>query len=766
MKKTLECRVIAMLLAVIMVFTVMPVTALPANAATATGNTNEFAGGTGTAEDPYLVSTKEHLNNVRFYLSAHFKMINDIEFADADFAEGGMFYNGGDGWEPLGYSPDSFSGTFDGNYHSITNLHIKRTQSNIGLFGIIESNAVVKNVCLIEADIIGNENVGGIAGRTNGATIINCYSKAYVQGVESVGAIVGGVYENSTIEACISEGTVSGTTKVGGISGRVNPYIDSSKELNATIRMCTNSAVISGESSVGGLLGDVYTTYAYETEYVQGTYGGSSYTRVVWYSPKEVYIENCYNAGTVKATSGEAGGIVGTSRYASGPYKNSDSNTHQSTLINCYNCGKVEATSGTYSVAKTGYRLAISNCYYLENSVTTNSGAGTKLTHNQMRAQSIFTSWNFNSVWTMKGSDEYLYPELQCFIITGTAIVEKPVVYGARVSVEVSSTAVISDAFTYSWFVDNTLVSNTPNYIISAEDIGKTLTAKVNISHPLLRGYLTSDAVIIGKAPQTAYPEVPELKSKTDFSFEITTVSTQEYSIDNVNWQTTGVFENLDPNKTYTVYSRILENDLYLLGESTEVLSVVLATCEHDFVEKEGTRIDATCMAAGSVTMACHCGAEKEVVLEIDPENHTGNTYVDGYVTPSCSTAGFTGKFICECGEIVVAGFVIPATGEHNFVEGSCDVCGAEDPNFKVEITAQPESAESKLDDYVTFTVGVNVDNVTYQWQYKAANSEKWRNSTAQDATTAALRVQMKAYRAGQQYRCIITTADGEVLTS
>ena len=102
MKKTLECRVIAMLLAVIMVFTVMPVTALPANAATATGNTNEFAGGTGTAEDPYLVSTKEHLNNVRFYLSAHFKMINDIEFADADFAEGGMFYNGGDGWEPLG----------------------------------------------------------------------------------------------------------------------------------------------------------------------------------------------------------------------------------------------------------------------------------------------------------------------------------------------------------------------------------------------------------------------------------------------------------------------------------------------------------------------------------------------------------------------------------------------------------------------------------------------------------------------------------------
>ena len=81
-------------------------------------------------------------------------------------------------------------------------------------------------------------------------------------------------------------------------------------------------------------------------------------------------------------------------------------------------------------------------------------------------------------------------------------------------------------------------------------------------------------------------------------------------------------------------------------------------------------------------------------------------------------------------------------------------------------ITAQPQDAELALDEYATFTVAVSNSNVTYQWQYKGANSDKWLASIAKDAKTPELRIQMKAYRAGQQYRCVITTADGEVLYS
>lgn len=90
----------ALFLAAAVLFLHVPAVSLSAKAADA----DAFAGGSGTSEDPYLIETKAHLNNVRNYLDAHFKMIADITFTDADFAEGGDFYNDGQGWEPIGLS--------------------------------------------------------------------------------------------------------------------------------------------------------------------------------------------------------------------------------------------------------------------------------------------------------------------------------------------------------------------------------------------------------------------------------------------------------------------------------------------------------------------------------------------------------------------------------------------------------------------------------------------------------------------------------------
>lgn len=73
--------------------TIMLVAAFAVTVAFAVENTTEFAGGDGTEANPYLISTKVHLNNVRNHLDAHFKMTADIVFADADFAAGGAFHN-------------------------------------------------------------------------------------------------------------------------------------------------------------------------------------------------------------------------------------------------------------------------------------------------------------------------------------------------------------------------------------------------------------------------------------------------------------------------------------------------------------------------------------------------------------------------------------------------------------------------------------------------------------------------------------------------
>ena len=139
MKKT-----ISIVMALLICLCCFPVTGFAAG-----GNTTEFAGGSGTAEDPYLVATKAHLDNVRFYVAANFKMIADIEFSDADFEKGGAFYNNGQGWEPIGYYPDSFRGSFDGDGHSISNVYINRDALCIGFFGMVDEGAVVRNVSVL-----------------------------------------------------------------------------------------------------------------------------------------------------------------------------------------------------------------------------------------------------------------------------------------------------------------------------------------------------------------------------------------------------------------------------------------------------------------------------------------------------------------------------------------------------------------------------------------------------------------------------------------
>lgn len=157
--------------------------ALPIGTLSAMENTAEFLGGDGTEESPYLISNKTHLNNVRNHLDAHFLMVADIEFNEADFAQGGELYNGGQGWEPIGI----FSGVFDGNGYTVKHLFINRKYHgttgwiNVGLFSY--NKGIIENLGMVESSITASCNVGiwsgGIAGNNVG-TIQNCYNTGSV----------------------------------------------------------------------------------------------------------------------------------------------------------------------------------------------------------------------------------------------------------------------------------------------------------------------------------------------------------------------------------------------------------------------------------------------------------------------------------------------------------------------------------------------------------------------------------------------------------
>lgn len=187
---------------------------------------------------------------------------------------------------------NEFTGTFDGNGHTVT-LNITASTPNVGLFSKLAGGAVVKNV-ITEGSVTatGKNNVGGIAGTADGnVTIENCKNTASIKGGKGAGGILGYSEPDSgfvTISSCANMGSVSGTRKqVGGIAGNVvGTHI---------IRNCYNQGDISdgagilGRGTKGVLVENCYTVGSVETNGAIMAVSSSSYS-----SDKPCRIVNCY----------------------------------------------------------------------------------------------------------------------------------------------------------------------------------------------------------------------------------------------------------------------------------------------------------------------------------------------------------------------------------------------------------------------------------------------------------------------------------------
>lgn len=194
--------------------------------------------------------------------------------------------------EPYANDFTDFSGTFDGNGHTVT-LDITASTANVGLFSKLADGAVVKNVITAgSVTATGKNNVGGIAGTADGnVTIENCKNTASIKGGKGAGGILGYSEPGSgfvTISSCANMGSVSGTRKqVGGIAGNVvGTHI---------IRNCYNQGDISdgagilGRGTKGVLVENCYTVGSVETNGAIMAVSSSSYS-----SDEPCRIVNCY----------------------------------------------------------------------------------------------------------------------------------------------------------------------------------------------------------------------------------------------------------------------------------------------------------------------------------------------------------------------------------------------------------------------------------------------------------------------------------------
>lgn len=170
-----------------------------------------------------------------------------------------------------------FTGTFDGNGHTVT-LNITAKTNYVGLFKTLAGGAVVKNV-KVDGTVSGTEGVAGIAAQANGATISGCINCAEISATERhVGGIVGKL-RGGTVENCYNTGAISSSRtrpiNMGGIAG----YVDG----GASVENCYNTGSITGSGDntaavVGWNAATVKNCYYLESTYKVGSCGNGDYT--------------------------------------------------------------------------------------------------------------------------------------------------------------------------------------------------------------------------------------------------------------------------------------------------------------------------------------------------------------------------------------------------------------------------------------------------------------------------------------------------------
>jgi hypothetical protein len=234
-----------------------------------------FLLGSGTVNDPYLIFNYSNLKMIGsgiYFLGASYRLMADIN-ASSSAKENCDSSGACSGFLPIGNKHTSFSGVFDGGQHTISNLKIYRPSSDyVGLFGNVDSGAIIRELGLINANIYGNACVGGFAGKNNGL-IEKSFVNGSVMGQEAVG---GGVGQNSgEITNSYSSANVFGGEKTGGLVG----YFESGI-MNASY----STGVIEGDSLLGGLIGiynagSIISSYwDYEVSGVDSSAGGVGYT--------------------------------------------------------------------------------------------------------------------------------------------------------------------------------------------------------------------------------------------------------------------------------------------------------------------------------------------------------------------------------------------------------------------------------------------------------------------------------------------------------
>ncbi len=222
------------------------------------------AAGTGTEEDPFMVTNIRDLQAMEDNLTAYYELANDINASPT------KNWNNGKGFKHIGNSSSNFKGVLEGNSHSVYDLYINRKTDSgyfhVGLFGVLGDFAKISNLSLERANIS--------AYHTNSNNVY-------------VGGISGLNYGNATISRVGVTGNITIPSNAESSNGRI--FAGGLVGLNSLGNKITNSyskadvkgvAGSSSDAYIGGLVGDNRREInkSYATGNVSGSAGGTLYS--------------------------------------------------------------------------------------------------------------------------------------------------------------------------------------------------------------------------------------------------------------------------------------------------------------------------------------------------------------------------------------------------------------------------------------------------------------------------------------------------------
>ena len=374
--------------------------------------------GSGTQEDPYIISSYSHLKTLRNIINdqrqnetitthTYFRQTVDIDMDRASWDS-----DHDQGWNPIGNQPSTpYRGVYDGAGYSIKNLWCVRPYtSGIGLFGFVE-HACIKNVKMVNPKMEGIYAVGSIVGgsitagdRADTTFIASCStSQGYVKGCKGSvgnGGLIGVTDMKSVLlmDNCVNESTpVSGDYAVGGLLGAGSLYS------YTNVQQSENHASISSRhTGAGGLVGSVDSLSVLACTNTGNISGSSDYdpsdkasggfgTGGIAGGTGISFIYASINKGDIKGHTG-VGGIIGSTRIGS------DELLFNNALVKgCSNTGAIEGETavggicgesqfGGYLVYNTGRISAFASDAYVGGIVGNTSIA---VTHNVLNQGAV-----------------------------------------------------------------------------------------------------------------------------------------------------------------------------------------------------------------------------------------------------------------------------------------------------------------------------------------------------------------------------------------